>query len=138
MPGIRAGEPRDLEAIAAIQAASPEAAQWSAGDYLAYDLRVAEHGGRVAGFVVARRLAEDECELLNLVVAREFRRQGVARELVESLLEHFHGQMFLEVRASNEAAQKFYKYMGFQELNQRPKYYEAPAEPAIVMKFHSC
>jgi len=135
---VRAGEPADLEAIAAIQSASPEAALWPPGDYLQYDLRVAERQRRVAGFLVARRTAEGEAEVLNLAVAPEFRRQGVARALMRAFLHGFQGDVFLEVRSSNLSALEFYKSLGFQELTLRTDYYERPPEAAIVMKFHSC
>ena len=135
---IRRGGPGDLTQVAAIQAASPEAAQWDAAGYLLYDFRVSVCGIRVAGFLVSRALVEGETELLNLAVAPEFRRQGVARKLVESLLAESPGVVYLEVRESNRAARKFYDHMGFQEVSSRPGYYQDPPEAAIVMKFHSC
>jgi ribosomal-protein-alanine acetyltransferase len=135
---IRRGEPADLPAIEAIQQASPEAAQWNVADYLAHDFRVAEDGGRLAGFVVARLVAADESEILTIAVAPEHRRRGVARRLLMALLEGFFGNVYLEVRESNSAARGFYKTIGFQEVNTRYHYYLAPPEAAIVMKFHSC
>ena len=135
---IRRGGPGDLAQVALIQAASPEAAQWDAADYLHYDFRVSVCGIRVAGFMVSRALAEGETELLNLAVAPEFRRQGVARKLVGSLLDESPGVVYLEVRESNLAARRFYNRMGFQEVSSRIGYYQAPPEAAIVMKFHSC
>jgi ribosomal-protein-alanine acetyltransferase len=138
MTAIRRGEAGDLAAIAAIQAASPEIAQWEVTHYLEYDLRVAVRHRRVAGFLVGRRVAEGESELLNLAVAPECRRQGIARELLGRWLEEVGGEIYLEVRESNRAAQKLYEVMGFQCISRRSGYYEAPPEPAIVMKFHSC
>ena len=135
---IRAGKPADLEAIAAIQAASPEAALWPPADYLQYDLRVAVREGRVAGFLVTRRTAEGEAEVLNLAVSPGFRRQGLARALLCAFLHVFQGDVFLEVRCSNSPARGFYKSLGFQDLTLRPNYYKTPTEAAIVMKFHSC
>ena len=135
---IRRGAPGDLAQVAAIQAASPEAAQWDAAGYLLYDFRVSVRGIRVAGFLVSRTLVEGETELLNLAVAPEFRRQGVARKLVKALLAASPGVVYLEVRESNRAARKFYNRMGFQEVSSRSGYYQAPPEAAIVMKFHSC
>jgi ribosomal-protein-alanine N-acetyltransferase len=135
---IRAGEAGDLEAIGAIQAASPEAALWPPGDYLQYDVRVAVRGGRVAGFLVTRRTAEGEAEILNLAVAPEFRRRGFARALLCAFLHGFRGDVFLEVRSSNSSARGLYKSLGFQELTLRTNYYGTPPEAAIVMKFHSC
>jgi len=135
---IRPGEPADLPAIAAIQDASPEAARWEVADYLAYDLRVAVMDERIAGFLASRTVALLEVELLNLAVGADFRRKGIARALVSDLLSRNSGDIFLEVRASNQAALNLYKSMGFQEVGSRPAYYQNPLEAAIVMKFHSC
>ena len=135
---VRAGGVADLDAIAAIQSASPEAAQWDPGDYLQYDLQVALVNREIAGFLVSRTPAAGESEILNLAVAPEHRRRGVARGLVEAWLRGVKGDVFLEVRASNEAAQKFYKSLGFQVVSVRSEYYSSPVETAIVMNFHSC
>jgi ribosomal-protein-alanine N-acetyltransferase len=138
MPVIRPGDPSDLGEVAAIQAASPEAAHWAVADYLQYDFRVCVEHGWVAGFLVARQVAPDESELLNLVVAPEFRGKGFARALLQELLAAPSGSLYLEVRESNHPARNLYKSMGFQEVNIRPQYYQSPPEAAIVMKFHSC
>lgn len=137
-PHTRPGTIADLDAITAIQSASPEAARWEARDYLQYDLRVALVNREVAAFLVSHTLAPGESEILNLAVAPEHRRRGVARSLVEAWLRGVKGDVFLEVRASNEAAQKFYKSLGFQVVSVRSEYYSSPVETAIVMKFHSC
>jgi [ribosomal protein S18]-alanine N-acetyltransferase len=138
MPEIRRGEPGDLDDIDRIQTASPEAAQWSAADYLSYDLRVAILGGSIAGFLVVRENGPGEWEILNLAVAPEYRRRGIARKLVESFQTSIDGCVFLEVRESNNTARKFYNSMGFQEVTRRREYYKTPPDAAIVMKFHSC
>jgi [ribosomal protein S18]-alanine N-acetyltransferase len=138
MTAIRRGGVEDLEAVAAIQRASPGAAGWNVADYLKEDIRVAIVGDRIVGFLVARTVAADEREILNLAVAPEFRRKGVARGLVADALGAFRGSVFLEVRESNGVAQEFYKSLGFKELSRRKGYYDCPPETAIVMKFHSC
>jgi ribosomal-protein-alanine acetyltransferase len=138
MPVIRRGEAGDLEAVAAIQSTSAEASHWPVAEYMQYEFTVSICAGAVAGFLVWRPLAEGECELLNLVVAPEFRRRGVARELLAPLLGRRGTVVFLEVRESNQAARNLYKSMGFKEVSIRQKYYEFPPEAAIVMKFHSC
>jgi [ribosomal protein S18]-alanine N-acetyltransferase len=132
---IRAARPEDGPAIAAIQRLSPEAPQW---DPAGYDVRVAEIGGTVVGFLVTRAVAEDEVEVLNISVAPEHRRAGVAKALLKPLIESVRGELFLEVRVSNSAARKLYQALGFEEVNRRAKYYEDPCEDGIVMKFHSC
>jgi [ribosomal protein S18]-alanine N-acetyltransferase len=135
---VRRGEPRDLGAILAIEAACPQAAKWDPVGYLNFDLLVATSGIHVVGFLVGRTLAAGEHELLNLAVTPDYRRQGVGRSLVCAYLEASGGTVFLEVRPSNLAARSFYKSLGFYDVTLRPGYYENPSEPAIVMKFHSC
>ena len=138
MPVIRRAEASDLPAIEAIQSACPEAAHWPAADYLQYEFTLAISNETVAGFLVWRDLGDGECEILNLAVAPDYRRQGVARELLKPLLDLRDARIFLEVRESNRSARIFYKSMGFQEVSRRGGYYEFPPEAAIVMKFHSC
>ena len=127
----------DLALIAQIQAASPEASQWDVPEYLKYELLVALCDGRVAGFAVARRLAESEAELLNLAVDPAFRRRGIGRRLVAEVTSNLRGTLWLEVRESNVTARKFYKSLGFCEAGRRPSYYPDTAEGAIVMNVHS-
>jgi ribosomal-protein-alanine N-acetyltransferase len=138
MPVIRRAEAGDLEAVGAIQSASPEASRWTPADYLQYECTVAICDSAVAGFLVWRSLGDGECEVLNLAVAPRFRRRGIARELLKPLLNLRDSRIFLEVRESNQAARIFYKSMGFQEVSIRKGYYDSPTESAIVMKFHSC
>lgn len=134
---VRPGREGDLPLIAQIQAASPEASQWDVPEYLKYDLTVAVSGGRVAGFAVARRLADGEAELLNLAVDPAFRRRGIGRRLVVGLTAGHPGVLWLEVRESNLDARNFYKSLGFCEAGCRPGYYPDSGEGAIVMKVHS-
>ena len=138
MTAIRRGGADDLDAVAAIQQASTGAAGWRVADYLEQEFLVALEGNRIVGFLVARTLVAGEREILNLAVAPDFRRKGVARALLDRALEGFCGEVFLEVRESNGVAQKFYKSLGFKELSKRKGYYDNPPETAIVMKFHSC
>ena len=74
----------------------------------------------MAGFRVARALGEGECELLNLAVDPAFRRQGIGRRLVETLLAQHPRTIWLEVRESNAVARKFYGIIGFREVGRRP------------------
>ncbi len=135
---VRRGEPGDLPAVLDIQQSSPEAARWNVADYPNYDFRVVCESGQVVGFLVARTVAPDEAELLNLAVAPEWRTKGVGYDLLITLLREQPGTLYLEVRESNTVARKFYKSMGFQEVSIRQGYYESPPDAAIVMKFHSC
>ena len=135
---VRPGSEADLEAVSRIQGASPETARWDPSGYLAYDLLVAVSEDRVTGFAVARKIDDGESEILNLAVDPNWRRQGVARELIDKICGMHPGDVFLEVRESNSGARSFYKAVGFQEVSKRIGYYDSPSESAIVMKFHSC
>jgi ribosomal-protein-alanine N-acetyltransferase len=134
---IRPARFTDIAAIAAIQAASPEAAQWVPTDYLKNDCRVADLESCVAGFVVAREVAPAEREILNLAVDPSERRKGIARGLLQDMLRSTGGTWFLEVRESNAAAIQLYESVGFNRAGRRPDYYYNPAEDAIVMRFFS-
>jgi ribosomal-protein-alanine acetyltransferase len=124
----------DLPAIAAIQAASPEASQWKPEDYLQYDALLVEPG---IAFIVTRQVAPGEREILNLAVAPEARRTGVGRALLKHVLDGAPGSWFLEVRESNQAAIRLYESTGFRASGKRPGYYSGSSELAIVMHFQS-
>ncbi|HLY16056.1 MAG TPA: GNAT family N-acetyltransferase [Bryobacteraceae bacterium] len=134
---VRRAERGDLQALGRIQAASPEAAQWDVTGYLEYDCVVAVCGESIAGFAVARQVAQGESELLNLAVDPAFRRQGVARRLVGELRHGHPGTLWLEVRETNLNARNLYKSLGFIEAGSRPSYYSDSGEGAIVMNVHS-
>jgi ribosomal-protein-alanine N-acetyltransferase len=97
---------------------------------------VARRDQRIVGFLLAWDVA-DEVHLLDLVVEPEERRQGVARRLMQTLLEHSRScrarTLLLEVRKSNEAARRLYEATGFSVSGERAAYY-ADGEDAILMR----
>src|SRR5947209_266994 len=100
----------DIEAVEAIQAASlPNAAAgWAARDFLKLEAWVAVDSGTLVAFLVARRVAEDEFELLNMAVAPAVRRRGIGKLLLGHVLQLNAGAWFLEVRESNAGAYALY------------------------------
>lgn len=129
----------DAPAILSILQESPEASLWSengiqeaAADGMAW---IAEQNGGVAGFLIGRVIA-DEFEILNMAVARAYRRRGIAGQLVREALEcaRMAGakQAHLEVRASNEAAISLYWSYGFRQYGRRVRYYQYPLEDAYL------
>ncbi len=76
--------------------------------------------------------------VLNLAVAPAHRRQGTAKRLVQSALEKAYIKgariAYLEVRASNMAAQKLYLSLGFTGISLRRGYYDGPTEDALIME----
>lgn len=124
--------------MARIQRQCPEAAQWTPESYLEAVSSVAVIDGKIAGFLAVRTLTELEHEVLNIAVAPEWRRHGVAKLLIERTLPGLPGSVFLEVRASNVPALRLYESVGFQVAGERKDYYDHPRESAIVMRFQSC
>ena len=139
---IRAAQEHDLPDITAIQRSAPESSQWDPHDYLAFDCQVAEladatRGGRIAGLMVSRSVADKEREILNIAVHPDFRRLHIATELLQAELARWPGVHFLEVRESNAAARRLYEGLGFQAVGARPGYYDNPPETGIVMRILS-
>lgn len=95
---------------------------------------------RVAGYIVFWNV-EDEMHILNLAVAPGYRRHGVARRLVLAGIKRAYKKGakrgFLEVRASNTAAQKLYSGLGFTGSFVRRNYYDSPVEDAVIMILES-
>ncbi len=131
---LRPAEPRDEAAIRRIERASGSRS-W---EFLRYDSTVAEIDGIVVGYLVVRTVAAQEFEILNVAVAPEFRRAGVARALLRDQLNGKKGDWFLEVRESNVPARSLYAALGFQVAGTRPGYYSDPPETGVVMRFCSC
>ncbi len=95
---------------------------------------VAVENGIVAGYVGSQTVL-GEADMMNIAVEESFRRQGVARALVEELIRQLSATMLtLEVRASNTPAISLYKSMDFSEVGRRKNYYRAPREDALILR----
>lgn len=85
-------------------------------------------------------MAVGEAHILNVCVAPDQRRRGLARYLMAHLTDlarHANvAEMFLEVRAGNGPAQMLYQSLGFETVGRRKAYYPASngREDALVMK----
>lgn len=98
---------------------------------------VAKDNDRVIGYAGVWCVAGD-ADITNVAVLSEFRRQGVAKMLLERLI--FEAQqrqsqnIRLEVRRSNEAAICLYKKFGFSKVYVREKYYDNTEDALILEK----
>ena len=96
---------------------------------------VACDGGRIAGFGLME-FGEERAHLVLLAVRPAQRRLGIGRRLLEWLLESARtagiASLHLELRTGNEAAQRFYRAMGFDETIVVPGYYRG-REAALRM-----
>jgi ribosomal-protein-alanine N-acetyltransferase len=91
----------------------------------------------VAGYICVW-VVTDELHINNLAVHPRWRQRGIARELLRAALQHGQARgarvAYLEVRASNQAAQALYRQARFETVGVRARYYTHPVEDAVVMR----
>lgn len=94
----------------------------------------ASEGDELLGYLVCSRY-DQVWHLMNVAVAPERRRGGVARRLIAKLVEEGGGHLpfTLEVRVSNQAAITMYERLGFRSAGVRPRYYQDNGEDALIM-----
>ncbi len=138
---IRPLQEQDVEELALIQAES-FSDPWSANalrellkkDYCKYLVALSKE--HVIGGCGYTRSFE-EADVDNVVVAPDFRNQGVASMLMEELLQQGIADgitaFTLEVRVSNTPAIRLYEKYGFTGEGIRPRFYDKPKEDAMIM-----
>lgn len=98
---------------------------------------VALEGERLAGYVGSQTVL-DETDMMNIAVHPDFRRRGLAQELITALIvalkEKGSRCLTLEVRASNAPAKGLYEKMGFQQVGLRKNYYRNPREDGCILR----
>ena len=98
---------------------------------------VAAEGDTVAGYIGSQTVI-DETDMMNVAVHPDFRRQGIAEALVNTLVENLQKMgshcLTLEVRASNAPAIALYEKLGFAEIGRRKNYYRNPREDALILR----
>ena len=92
--------------------------------------------GRVLGYAGLMVVA-DEGYITNVAVFPEYRRQGIAAQILQVFLQFAAANhlafMTLEVRPSNAAAIALYQGFGFEEVGRRKNYYDLPKEDALIL-----
>ena len=145
LPAFRPMEAGDVERVVAIELASFSTA-WRPETFLGllnrpgaelWVLDDAEDG--VIGYSVLWCIL-DQGELANIAVADGHRGRGLGALLLEEMLgvgrDRDVASIYLEVRASNEAAVSMYHRFGFVQIGVRKRYYDNPREDALVMLLH--
>lgn len=91
-------------------------------------------GRELVGYLICARYAE-AYHLMNLAVDPDRRRQGIARALIDEMLERVgaDASVTLEVRVSNSGAIALYESYGFRSVGTRRRYYADTGEDAIIM-----
>ncbi len=138
---VRPMRETDIDSVVAIENAN-FSIPWSAKSFLdackeEYNIYlVCEIEGRIAGYCGLWTVM-GEGNITNMAVDEKYRKCGIGTALMQAM--ELMGQkmdvsiFFLEVRASNVAAQKLYEKMGYREIGRRKGFYERPMEDALVM-----
>ena len=139
---LRRLEPLDLDRVEEIEAASYPT-PWSRSMFAA-ELRKPSsvaigaylEGGDLVGYAFVSRYV-DAWHVMNVAVAPEFRRRGVAATLLERVFEVTavdpRRGYTLEVRVSNTGAIRLYEQLGFEHRGIRRGYYTDNREDALIM-----
>jgi ribosomal-protein-alanine N-acetyltransferase len=89
-----------------------------------------------AGGLILLRIAGDEAEILTLAVEPGIRRRGFGMTLLAeattiAAASSVHS-VFLEVSATNIAAQQLYCRSGFMQVGRRPNYYSDQSDALVL------
>ncbi|MBN2980245.1 MULTISPECIES: ribosomal protein S18-alanine N-acetyltransferase [Cohnella] len=97
---------------------------------------VMEKSGTVLGYG-GMWVIVDEAHVTNIAIREQYQGQGHGKRLLRELMKtaHWFGaqRMTLEVRVSNERAQRLYRQFGFAPSGIRPGYYSDNREDALIM-----
>lgn len=139
----RVANDADLDSVASLEAAS-FTNPWSR-EMLARELSQNQHARlyvlrlpdeRVAAFCACWVIA-DELHINTIAVGANRRRRGLASSLMRFVLDEARREgvrrATLEVRRSNEPAQRLYAALGFRLAGVRPGYYTHPHEDALIL-----
>lgn len=86
---------------------------------------VYENNEKILGFLIATHIYET-CDILSIIVDPEYRRKGIASNLITYLISDCGEQLklvTLEVASKNEAAIELYEKFGFEKIHTRNHYY---------------
>jgi [ribosomal protein S18]-alanine N-acetyltransferase len=139
---LRTLDARDLDALEVIERLSYPA-PWSRAMFTAElqkpgTLAIGAYleTGELAGYAIVSRYV-DAWHLMNIAVAPEYRRRGIAKALLERLFSATANDprrgYTLEVRVSNSDAIRLYESAGFEVRGIRRGYYTDNREDALIM-----
>ncbi len=100
-------------------------------------LYVARLPEKIIGYIVFY-INSGEAHIMNIAVATNYRRQGVAKYLLASALEiiktNAADMIFLEVAENNNAALQLYRQFGFEVYGKRKRYYHNGRDAYVMQK----
>ena len=102
----------------------------------AYYLAVRDDEKNLVVAAAGMIISIDTADIMNVSVKEEYRRKGLALNLLEALFEEGKKRgvkdFTLEVRENNHAARNLYEKKGFVFEGIRPKFYSNPEEGAAI------
>ncbi len=135
-------EPADLARVLELEPVLFGREAWTRGMYReelasptrAY--RAIDDGGRLVAW--GGVLLGETAQILTLGVDPDHQRRGLGSRLLRDLLaiaaDHGAREVLLEVRASDDGAQRLYLRHGFLPIGRRRNYYQLIGEDAVVMR----
>ncbi|MBY5014538.1 ribosomal protein S18-alanine N-acetyltransferase [Streptococcus suis] len=132
------GQENLAEAVLAVMESVYETSPWTLEQIVSgmasqdEDYYLAYEGQELVGFLAVQTVL-DEMEILQIAVRADFQRLGIASQLMAAVMD-WDGDIFLEVRESNRAAQALYIRQHFTKIGKRKDYYRHPVEDAVLMK----
>lgn len=94
---------------------------------------VAMQNEEICGYLVLQMLG-DEQSVDDIAVLSEYRRQGIAENLLQKAHREFSNCNFiLEVREHNTSAISLYQKLFYKQVGYRKRYYTNPTEGAVLM-----
>ena len=83
-------------------------------------------------------IVDNQAELVRIAVNKEYRKQGIATNLLNFFLEFLKkrniSEIFLEVSEKNSNAIALYKQLGFSNLYTRKNYYHDGSDAIIMVR----
>ncbi len=150
---VRKARRADLAGVVRLERAVTEAPHWAEAEYATMVSQlgpegavkrcffVAESDGRLVGFAVGKAIgsgAEGLAELESVAVEGTVRRMGGGKALCGAVIEWCRslgiGELQLEVRAKSSGAVALYRRLGFVAAGWRSRYYQDPADDALLMR----
>ena len=135
---ITPATPPQAAVLAALDNSVAFSAHWTVQDWQAElaqpaaRIWCAQEGGKLVGFIALRGVA-GQWELLNIAVAADHQRQGIATALMRQVLMSVgNEQITLEVSTANQAAQALYQKAGFVLLGIRKQFYKDGTDALIM------
>ncbi|MDR3181488.1 MAG: ribosomal protein S18-alanine N-acetyltransferase [Planctomycetaceae bacterium] len=99
---------------------------------------VADYRGKVVGYAIYET-PRNKIFLTNIAVADEFRRKGVARQIVQKLVRKLTYQnrrkILIEIRETNLTALQCFRSLGFMATGTLRNFYEEQDEDAYILSY---